>query len=112
MTVKVNSQRCTGCPGFEEPPCVECCPGDLLFINKQGQSEIRNSAECWDCMACIKMCPNGALETQLPFMLAGPGASLQPKLSKDRIRWICKDTQGRIEEFEIPRVIESKERDA
>jgi adenylylsulfate reductase subunit B len=80
------------------------------LINDQGQSEIRNAAECWDCMACIKACPNGALETQLPFMLAGLGASLRPQLYKDKIRWICKDAQGRIEEFEIPRVIESAER--
>ncbi|MGE5582973.1 MAG: 4Fe-4S binding protein [Bacillota bacterium] len=98
MGLKFDSGKCNGCG-----KCVDICPGDLLFINQSGKSAIRNQAECWDCMACVKTCPAGALETRLPFCLADYGASLKPEVGTEEIRWVCKHPDGEIEVFTIPR---------
>ncbi len=105
MGIYVNKELCTVCKGREEPLCVENCPGDLIFINKEGKVEIRNQAECWDCMACIKSCPYGALETRLPYQIADYKATLKPLLKRDKIIWKLRDIRGNIEEYIIPRKI-------
>lgn len=98
MGLKFESSKCNGCGR-----CVDICPGDLLRIDEKGKSSIRNQADCWDCMACVKSCPQGALETRLPFSLADFGATLKPKIDSDKIRWELTYPDGRSEEFIIPR---------
>lgn len=98
MGLRIYHQKCTGCGR-----CVDVCPGDLLYLNDEEKSMIRNQADCWDCMACVKSCPAGALETKLPFSLANFGASLRPEITEKEIHWICNDPDGKTEEFIIPR---------
>lgn len=52
-------------------------------------------------MVCVKSCPFGAIETRLPFQLAGFGASLKPEVAKDKIVWKLKDADGNTEIFEV-----------
>lgn len=103
MGVVADPARCTGCPGAAEPPCVECCPGDLLHVDQQTRKvKVRDVQDCWDCMACVKACPNSALETRLPFSLANPGASIRPVVKDDHIIWHCRDCRGRETQYVIP----------
>ncbi len=102
MSVAVDVQKCTGCRGLKEPRCVESCPGDLMALDAViGKAYIRDPRDCWDCMSCVKLCPHGALETRLPFQLANFGASLRPKVARDRIVWTLTDAAGNTEEFVI-----------
>lgn len=103
MGVHVDTQKCTGCPGAGEPPCVECCPGDLILIDEAiGRAAIRKQGDCWDCMSCVKACPNGALETRLPFMMVSGEASLMPRVARDVITWESRDINGCVEHFTLP----------
>lgn len=102
MSVKVDYELCTGCPGKGEPPCVKNCPGDLIYINPEtNRVEIRNPDECWDCMVCVKLCPRQALETRLPFQLATYKASLKVKKGQENITWKIKDLYGKEEIFTL-----------
>lgn len=102
MSVKVDQKKCINCNGENEPYCVKYCPGDLLHLNENGKASIRNPEDCWDCMVCIKVCPNNALETVLPYQLASNKASLLPKVNKKKIIWEAKNDKGEKEIFESP----------
>ncbi len=106
MSVIADKAKCNGCKGLDEPRCVKVCPGDLMTIAEDGKSRIRCAADCWDCMACVKACPRGALETRLPYQVALYKASLRPKVKSDRIEWTLVDIDGKKEEFVI-KTIES-----
>jgi adenylylsulfate reductase subunit B len=53
--------------------------GDLAVMREQ--------ADCWDCYACVKMCPVSAIDVVLPYELAGKDAKLVPRLRRESIRW-------------------------
>ncbi|MDF9408748.1 4Fe-4S binding protein [Pelotomaculum isophthalicicum JI] len=55
-TLKMNSDRCTGC-GM----CIEVCP-HKVFDLKNGRSEIVDKDACMECGACAKNCPFNAIE--------------------------------------------------
>ena len=98
MGIKFDHNKCNGCGG-----CVAVCPGDLLALDEAAKSYSRNQDDCWDCMACVKACTQGALETELPFSLADYGASLKPRLDEHSITWVCTYPDGRREEFILAR---------
>ena len=103
MSVKVDKNKCQGCKQKEEALCVKHCPGDLMKIGNDNKAKIRNPADCWDCMVCIKTCPNNALETKLPYQLIDSHkASLHPKISNKKIIWKAEDVNGKKEVFESP----------
>ncbi len=100
MSIKINPQVCTGCPKASEPPCVRICPGDLITKNHEN-AEIREPQDCWDCGACLKICPNQAIAMYLPVQIGGKGATLVAKNSRDKIIWTCKWPDGKQEIFEV-----------
>lgn len=100
MSVITDASRCRRCAR-----CVDICPGDLLYLPEDGPSAIREPRDCWDCMSCVKACPEGALETVIPFTIANFGASLRPVVSEDKIVWILRCPDGRKEEFTVPTTI-------
>jgi Fe-S-cluster-containing hydrogenase component 2 len=53
MSVKVNSEKCTGCG-----VCKDTCPVDAIEI-KNAKAVISDS--CLDCGACVPACPQKAL---------------------------------------------------
>lgn len=101
MSVITDKTKCNGCADRAEPMCVKTCPGDLMTLDEQGKGTIRSARDCWDCMACVKACPRGALETRLPYQLALYKATLRPKVKSDRIEWTLIDIDGNKEEFTI-----------
>jgi adenylylsulfate reductase subunit B len=84
---------------MKEPLCVKLCPGDLIMI-KNEKSFIRDPGDCWDCMACVKSCPYGAIETKLPYELGYKDAHLIPKRKGKIIVWELVYSDGRREVFE------------
>jgi len=102
LSIKIDYNSCSGCKGSDEPFCVKLCPGDLLAIDKKnGKPYIRSDRDCWDCMVCVKACPNEAIETKLPYQLASYRASLKPKVYDGKIIWKLVDIKGKEEIFEL-----------
>ncbi len=95
MPPKIDTRKCTGCAGREESFCENICPGDLMAVSAEsGKAYCRTPSECWDCMSCTKACPNGAIETRIPYQLGYFKASLRPIMGKKSITWKCRDIHG------------------
>lgn len=104
MGINIDQNLCNGC-GFpeKETPCNIACPGDLIFMQSKsgsGKAQICSNADCWDCAACIKICPQQAIEIVIPFEITGKPNSLKARAYKDKTVWIAKDKEGKEEIFE------------
>lgn len=101
MTVRINGNICNGCDNAREPRCVMVCPGDLLYKDRFNKSRIRDPRDCWDCAACIKECPRGAIEMLLPVQLGGRGSTLKAITEKGRMIWQLTTPEGKVLLFAI-----------
>ena len=104
MGIYIDHNLCNGC-GYpqSETPCNMACPGDLVFMQpsgSNGKAQITCNADCWDCAACIKICPQEAIEIRLPFEITGKENSLKARAYKDKTIWTIKDENGKKEIFE------------
>ena len=81
MPVYVDNDKCNGCGSSKEPPCVRMCPGDLMvkdFITSKAY--LRAKEDCWNCYACVKPCPQEAVEMRLSYQLGFFNAKVQPHI--------------------------------
>jgi len=104
MPVIVDADLCNGCYNSQQPPCVRMCPGDLIVKDFQtNKAYLKYTDDCWDCLPCVKACPEEAIHFQLSYQMGFFSASLQPHVHKDRnhITWTCVDAHGNKEEFKI-----------
>ncbi len=101
MTVRINKSLCNGCGNSVEPKCVMVCPGDLLCKDPSNRCVIRDPKDCWDCAACVKECPQQAIEMTLPVQIGGRGSTLKAKTEKGRIIWQLTKPDGSKEFFEV-----------
>ncbi len=95
MTVRIDRNLCHGCPGRPEGCCEEICPGDL-YIKKNGKAHMRDAADCWDCFACVKVCPRSALSIELPFQISETKHHLTARNKGDSIIWQLHDKSGKL----------------
>ena len=101
MTVRIDEALCNGCPARGEGCCEEICPGDL-FYRSGGRACLREPSDCWDCFACVKACPRGALSVELPFQISEARHRLSARQQEDQIVWKLRDPEGRVlDEFRI-----------
>ena len=94
MPPVVYQEKCRGCGN-----CEEICPGDLLELTEEKKIVCRAPRDCWDCMACVKACQFGALETRIPYQLGYYPARLIPKMRDKEIEWTSIDIHGKVEKF-------------
>ena len=102
MTVRVNPDKCNGCGGAHETRCMRICPGDLFYLGADKKAALRDPRDCWDCAACLKECPQTAVEMYLPIEIGGRGSTLTAKKSPGYITWTLKEFTGRVRVFKIP----------
>ncbi len=105
MPVWVDPEKCNGCYGAAQPPCLRMCPGDLIVKDmKADKAYLKYPEDCWDCLPCVKACPEEAIEFVLSYQIGFRNARLIPHVAKgrDKITWECHDSRGNIEEFVIP----------
>ncbi|AGB42211.1 hypothetical protein Halha_2337 [Halobacteroides halobius DSM 5150] len=101
MAVKVNKKLCNGCGSCKESRCMRICPGNLLYKTEDNKATIRDKRECWDCAACVKECPNQAIEMYLPAEIGGRGSTLKAKTKRDEIIWTLKKIDGSTKKFKV-----------
>ncbi len=104
MPVWVDPEKCNGCYGAAQPPCLRMCPGDLIVKDQNAnKAYLKYVNDCWDCLPCVKVCPEEAIEFHLSPQFGPKGARLIPHVDKgrDRITWELIDTEGNKEVFTI-----------
>ena len=101
MGICIDQNLCNVCRYPEsETPCNLACPGDLIFMQTSGKAQICCNADCWDCAACIKICPQQAIDIRLPFEIVGKEGSLKARALREKTIWTTKDNTGNEEIFE------------
>jgi adenylylsulfate reductase subunit B len=96
---KVLTNKCDGCKAEKEPLCEQVCPGDLMTLGDNGKATCRDPRDCWDCMSCTKICPQGAIETRVPYQIGYHEAKLIPMMGTNRVTWTCIDIDGNVERY-------------
>jgi NAD-dependent dihydropyrimidine dehydrogenase PreA subunit len=64
FTLEVDAERCKGCK-----TCVEVCPKgvfELYRLNGKLKSRVAHMADCEQCTACVKQCPECAIVAEPP----------------------------------------------
>ena len=104
MPVIVDPVKCDGCGYSTQPPCVRMCPGDLIVKDMGSNKAYLKHQDCWDCLACVKACPEEAILFRLSYQLGFPNAVLTPHVMRrqNTIEWETTDCNGRKETFSIP----------
>jgi len=104
MPVWIDPEKCNGCYGASQPPCLRMCPGDLIVKDQvANKASLKYPEDCWDCLPCVKVCPEEAIEFHLSYQFGSKGAKLIPHVDKvnDRITWESIDGTGKRELFII-----------
>ncbi len=102
MGIVVDLEACNRCGTADEPMCVRDCPGDLMFIAENGKASITDNRECWDCAACVKVCPTQAIAMQLPTSLVVRGVSLTGRALKHKTTWTLRLRNDEERNYETP----------
>ena len=62
----------------------------------------QESEQCWECYACVKICPRQAIEVRHYADVVPLGASVQPLRGTDSIMWTIRFRNGTRKRFKFP----------
>jgi adenylylsulfate reductase subunit B len=100
MPTFVYMTRCDGCGH-----CVDICPSDIMHIDKKLRraSNIEPNM-CWECYACVKACPQDAIDVRgyADFAPLGHSVRVNREEEKGTISWKIKFRDGREKNFQSP----------
>lgn len=109
MPTFVRTDKCDGCRGRDTAACMYICPHDLMRLDEDGsetghamRAYNREPEQCWECYACVKICPQQAVECRHYADVVPLGASVQPLRGTDSIVWNIKFRNGTMKRFEFP----------
>jgi len=103
MPTFVNPNKCDGCKALDTPACFHICPNDLMVLDKGlGKAFNREPDQCWECYACVKVCPQTAIDMRGAADVVSLGASLVPLRGTDSIMWTVKFRNGETKRFKYP----------
>jgi len=80
------------------------CPGDLIVKDYDtNKAYLKYPEDCWDCLPCVKVCPEEAIDFHLSYQFGSKVAKLAPHIhkSRDHITWEAVDVKGKKETFTI-----------
>lgn len=100
MPTFVYMTRCDGC-GY----CVDICPSDIMHIDKTYRRAYNIEPNmCWECYACVKACPQNAIDVRgyADFAPLGHSVRTLREEKKGTISWKIKFRDGREKDFVSP----------
>jgi len=102
MPTYVDPDKCDGCRTLDRPACVDICPNDLMALDGSlGKAWNQEPDLCWECYACVKACPQAAIDVRGSADVMPLGARLTPRRGADSIRWTVELRDGRTKRFEF-----------
>lgn len=102
MPTYVNPDKCDGCKALDRPACMYICPNDLMILDRQlGKAWNQEPEMCWECYACVKTCPQTAIDMRGYGDVVPLGASLAPLRGTDSIMWTVKFRNGQMKRFKF-----------
>ncbi|MEW8339216.1 MAG: adenylyl-sulfate reductase subunit beta [Candidatus Thiodiazotropha taylori] len=109
MPTFVRTEKCDGCKDQDRTVCVYICPHDLMKLDSDGteaghamKAFNQEPDQCWECYACVKICPQQAIEVRPYADIVPLGAMVQPLRGSDTITWSIKLRNGTMKRFEFP----------
>ena len=103
MPTFVNPDKCDGCKALARPACMYICPADLMKLDIDiGKAFNQEPDACWECFACVKMCPQSAIDLRGYADVMPMGATATPLRGTDSIMWALKFRDGTIKRFRFP----------
>jgi adenylylsulfate reductase subunit B len=103
MPTYVNPDKCDGCKALDRPACHYICPSDIMHLDTSiGKAFNLEPDLCWECYACVKICPQSAIAIRGYGDVVPMGASLTPLRATDSIMWAVKFRDGQIKRFKYP----------
>lgn len=103
MPTFVNPEKCDGCRAETRPACQYICPNDLMKLDTDiGRAFNQEPDACWECFACIKMCPQSAIDLRGYADVMPLGATATPLRGTDSIMWAIKFRDGTLKRFRFP----------
>ena len=101
MPTFVNPNACNACA--EEhlgPLCVYICPNDLMALDVDANKGFNQEPDmCSECYACVKLCPQEAINVRGYADFVPMGAIVQPHRTEDGLQWEVVFRDGRRFEF-------------
>ncbi|MHB8392372.1 MAG: adenylyl-sulfate reductase subunit beta [Acidobacteriaceae bacterium] len=92
--------RCDGCGD-----CVDICPSDIMHIDPVNRRSYNIEPNfCWECYACVKACPQHAIDVRgyADFAPLGHKVRVLREAKKGLIFWKVTFRDGRVKEFTFP----------
>ena len=104
MPTFVNPDTCNACADIHQGPlCVYICPNDLMVLDQSRMKGLNREPDmCSECYACVKLCPQEAIEVRGYADFVPLGASVKPKRSDHEIVWEVKFRDGRTMQYTYP----------
>ena len=103
MPTFVNPDKCDGCKALARPACQYICPADLMKLDTSiGRAFNQEPDACWECFACVKMCPQSAIDLRGYADVMPMGATATPLRGTDSIMWALKFRDGTLKRFRFP----------
>ena len=104
MPTFVKPDVCNACAGVHEGPlCVYICPNDLMVLDNQRMKAFNQEPDmCSECFACVKMCPEEAIEVRGYADFVPMGATVKPRKGEREISWEVRFRDGRTANYNYP----------
>ena len=100
MPTFVYMTRCDGCG-----QCVDICPSDIMHIDTTYRRAFNIEPNfCWECYACVKACPQNAIDVRgyAEFAPMGHSVRVLREEAKGTISWKVTFRDGRVKNFVSP----------
>ena len=100
MPTFVYMSQCDGCG-----ECVDICPSDIMHIDPTHRRAYNIEPNfCWECFACVKACPQNAIDVRgyADFAPLGHSVRVLREEGKNTISWKIKFRDGSEKNFESP----------
>ena len=103
MPSYVILEKCDGCKGQDRTACMHSCPNDLMVLNTETMKAYnRDPSMCWECMCCVKSCPQQAMSVRGYADFVPLGGSVTPLRGTEDIMWTVKFRNQTLKRFRFP----------